>query len=147
MTDYNSEVLTALWHFIDWMDSYLWIIKAIAAGLVFLMMLMTPWKVSRWILAFRYLSMVGMLFIFFSWGNSALGPIGDLIFWPSFVVYKGGTLWAQMPAIIADIKAQPSTPERIIFDFAKQAVASIVTGTPMTTPASIASKASSPPRA
>lgn len=147
MPDYNSEVLHALWSFIHWMDSYLWTIKATAAGLVFIMMLMTPWKVARWILIFRYLSMVGMLLIAFSWGNNALGPIGDLVFWPSFVVYKGGTLWLQMPAILAQIKAQPATPERIIFDFGRQLVVSVVTGTPMTPPASSTSKASTPPRA
>ena len=47
----------------------------------------------------RFGMLVGCAAIAYSWGNTAFGPIGDIIFWMSYMVYRVTEFWVRLPEI------------------------------------------------
>lgn len=116
MQYYNIEA--ELWALVHWMEPWIWYARAVAAFAAFVFLFFQPWKVSRTALFFRYLSMVGACLVGCSLFNRPMGPLGDLIFWPSYAIYQSVMVWKMLPALRAQMRQQPSFPEATVLRYA-----------------------------
>lgn len=113
------DIQAELWGVVRFLEPWIWWAKAAAAGLCFVCMLFQPWKISLTMKVLRYFSMIGMLVIAFSWGNTAFGPLGDIIFWLSFAAYQACLIHRLLPALRAQMASAPPAPEIMIWNYVR----------------------------
>jgi hypothetical protein len=116
MPHYNVEA--ELWSLVHWLEPSLWTVRALAAAAVFFLLFFQPWKVSRVALFFRYMSMIGAIVVGCSIVNRPLGPLGDLIFWPSYMAYQAVMVYKMLPALLAQKRVGPAFPETTVLRYA-----------------------------
>lgn len=107
------------WHLVHFLEPAIWWIKALAAGTVMVSMFPRFWDVTRPMQVSLFFMLAGCFLIFCSPANTALGPLGDLVFWPCFAVYKIFDTIRRWPQTRKEMLERGPGPERLLFEWAR----------------------------
>lgn len=111
----NLEIL--FWSYVQACEPWIWYLKDACAVWVLLLTLFLPYRMNRVLLLMRFWMCAGMATIFYSWGNTSFGPIGDIVFWTGYAAYRTVQIFLHLPALRAEMHKQGPVPESTVFAY------------------------------